>query len=591
MQREGDGRLQDTERAREADRSRYEATIKGLQQELEMQTTLYKKYVERLGTAHHEAVIPPQLPPPPSQFGNNYATGAASPVLGAPGPIVIAAPAQHPASMGSPSRAQQEMTRLLEQQLQQLEGKLGEKDTHIRELQESLAQARMQLEEHWRTGVREKQQQYEQLRASQQDSDFAMQQMRQDLEAAQDKIRALIGEKKNFESLQELYEQVKVERDDLRKECFTAAVEAETAKREHLSANEQLRQQMVDRAAQEKLAEEFFKEKEAREQAERTLFLKEEQYQGELLVRDRQLDLQGDAYRQGQKAGREEVELRLRESERRERELEEECGRLRGELAKAHDTVQRGRDEVTGKERELAEWASAFQTAEQHKVRMGVNQDEMMKERSEAFQQKAASDLRANVLQQHVARLEEQLRKEQERCEQLTQAHAQRELDIAQREVDFRDREVRLRDQTRRAQDMIQQEHAAEAALERQKISREMEMVQREAELRDQAQRREQERLLEQTAQELAGKELEIASLKRELGQVRGQHGHLQSSLNSALSQVAALGQKIAVEQQHAVGIIPSGAPFGTTVSPGRGPPVLPHGGAYLPHGASPRRY
>eukprot|EP00665_Eupelagonemidae_sp_cell47_P006968 gene6968-3343_t len=59
------------------------------------------------------------------------------------------------------------------------------------------------------------------------------------------------------------------------------------------------------------------------------------------------------------------------------------------------------------------------------------------------------------------------------------------------------------------------------------------------------AQRREQERLLEQTAQELAGKELEqgvpapleIAALKRELGQVRGQHGHLQSSLNSALSQ------------------------------------------------------
>lgn len=462
---------------------------------------------------------------------------------------------------------------MLQQQLQQLEQTLEERNAHIRDLQENLAQARSQLEDQWRSGVREKQNQYEQLRQRQQEGDFAMEQMRQDLEAAQDKIRALKGEKKNFESLQELYEQVKAERDDLRKECFTAAVEAETAKREHMQANEQLRQQMVDRAAQEKLAEEFFKEKEAREQAERTLFLKEEQYQGELAVRDRQLDLQGDSYRQGQKVGREEVELSLREAERRERELEEEVARLRAENARLTEQIERNREQTAVKEREAGEWASAFQTAEQHKVRMGMNQDELLKERSDAFQQKAASDLRCNVLQQHSQRLEEQLRKEQERCEQLTKANAQRELELAQREVDFRDREVRLRDQTRRQQDMMEKEHVAEAAMERQKIAREMEMVQREAELRDQAQRREQERILEQTAQELAAKELEIATLKRELGQVRGQHGHLQSSLNSALTQVAALGQKIAVDQQPMGAASPMPAHHGAQhgVSPARG--------------------
>merc|ERR1712224_333105 len=60
MMREGDKRLQDTERAREADRARYEATIKGLRQELEMQTTIYKKYVERLGVTHAA-----QMPMPP----------------------------------------------------------------------------------------------------------------------------------------------------------------------------------------------------------------------------------------------------------------------------------------------------------------------------------------------------------------------------------------------------------------------------------------------------------------------------------------------------------------------------------------------
>eukprot|EP00659_Diplonema_papillatum_P021097 gene21097-32504_t len=150
MQRETDAQLQETERAREADRARYEATIRGLQQELEMQTTLYKKYVERLGQSplasspthlHHDQ---PQLSQHPSSHH-------------LPAPTIIHSP----------------------QPNIHFDAKLQEKDMHIKELQDALSLARQQLEDHWKASVRDKQSTYEQLRDSQKDSDFAMQQMRQ----------------------------------------------------------------------------------------------------------------------------------------------------------------------------------------------------------------------------------------------------------------------------------------------------------------------------------------------------------------------------------------------------------------------------
>ena len=114
MQRETDARLQETERAREADRARYEATIRGLQQELEMQTTRYKQFVERLGQS------PVAFSP-----GGALMPGAETPV-----PIVVP------------------------QNTAQLEAKLQEKDTHIKELQDALSQARKQLQDHWKESVK-----------------------------------------------------------------------------------------------------------------------------------------------------------------------------------------------------------------------------------------------------------------------------------------------------------------------------------------------------------------------------------------------------------------------------------------------------
>ena len=117
MQRETDARLQETERAREGDRARYEATIRGLQQELEMQTTLYKKYVEKLGQSPSVAspVMLPTIPAPD-----------------APGTFALAA----------------------QQSTAHLEGKLLEKDGHIKELQEALQLARGQLEDHWKSSIK-----------------------------------------------------------------------------------------------------------------------------------------------------------------------------------------------------------------------------------------------------------------------------------------------------------------------------------------------------------------------------------------------------------------------------------------------------
>eukprot|EP00755_Sulcionema_specki_P006062 Sspe_Gene.34448::Locus_16747_Transcript_1_1_Confidence_1.000_Length_2506::g.34448::m.34448 len=516
MQRETEARLMETERARESDRARYEASIKGLKQELDMQTTLYKKYVERIG---------------------------ASPMSGSPvpEPVIIQ---QRP-----PSVIQHEPSYVVSAGNAALEAKLAERDAHIKELQDALAQARAQLEEHWKNSVKEKQATYEQLRESQKDSDFAMQQMRQDLEAAQDKIRALLGEKKNFDSLMELYEQVKSERDELRKECFTAAVEAETAKRTQNELQEQLRQQAIDRAAQEKLAEELFKERDAREKAQKELRMKEDQFLGELGLKDRQLELHQDSYRQGQKAGRDEMELKLREVEREKAMIQEDLQRARSEIVRLQDQLQRIKEDLVNKDKEIKDWCSAFQTAEKHKVSMGLQHDELKADKNAVQQEKVALELRVNVLQQHIERLERQLKEEQERNDRLTQAHADKELSLAQKELEFRDRELRLREATTRQKDLLEKEHSAATAMEKQKIAREIEMVQREAELRDQAQRRDQERLLEQSAQELAAKELEIATLKKEIGQLRGQQGHLQQSLNTALGQVASLGQQYAADQ------------------------------------------
>lgn len=461
----------------------------------------------------------------------------------------------------------------LQQQLALLEQKLAEKDRHCRELQDALGQTREQLEDHWKGSVGEKQRQYDQLRESQKDSDFAMQQMRQDLEAAQDKIRAMQGEKKNFESLMDLYEQVKQERDELRKECFSAAVEAETAKRTQAELSEQLRQHAIDHAATEKLAEELFKEKDGREQAERELKSKEDQFNNELSLRDKQLELSQEAYQQGQKAGRDEMELRLREAEREKVLVDEELARIRDELFKQTEQAQRAREESIAKDKEIKDWCSAFQTAEKHKVSMSMQHDELKAERNQVQQEKVAMELRSGVLQQHVDRLERQLREEQERSDRLTQAHAEKELGLAQKELEYRDRELKLREQAARQKEMLEREHAAASQAEKEKIRRELEMLHREAELRDQAQHREQDRVLQQSAQEVAAKELEITALKRELGQLRTQQGQLQTSLQSALGQVAALGQEY---QQAAAGVVVDAG----GVSPLRPPP----GGPPPPH-------
>ena len=332
-------------------------------------------------------------------------------------------------------------------------------------------------------------------------------------------------------------------------QCFTAAVEAETAKRTQNELGEQVRQQQIDRAAQEKLAEELFREKEYRENAERALKSKEDQYVGELALKDRQLEIHGDSYKQGQKAGRDEAEFKIRELEREKAMCQEELSRSRAEVVRLQDMLQRAKEEVIAKDKEIRDWCSAFQTAEKHKVSMGMQQDELKADKSAVHQEKIALELRVNVLQQHVERLERQLRDEQERTERLSATQAEKELTLAQRELEFRDRELKLREQTTRQKDMLEQEHMANSAMEKQKIAREMDMMHRESELRDQASKREQERLLEQAAQELAAKELEIATLKKELGSMRGQHGNLQSSLNTALGHVATLGQQYVTDQ------------------------------------------
>eukprot|EP01063_Lacrimia_lanifica_P005854 TRINITY_DN13529_c0_g1_i1.p1 TRINITY_DN13529_c0_g1~~TRINITY_DN13529_c0_g1_i1.p1 ORF type:complete len:752 (+),score=425.30 TRINITY_DN13529_c0_g1_i1:55-2310(+) len=494
MQRDTDARLQETERARESDRARYEATIRGLQQELEMQTTLYKKYVEKLGQS--------PLPGTPSSH----------PVGQFHDPALGAQPLSHV-----------------------LEAKLQEKDHHIRELQEALAQSRQHLEDHWKTSLKEKQSTYEQLRDSQKDSDMAMQQMRQDLEAAQDKIRALAGEKKNFESLMELYEQVKAERDELRKECFSAAVEAETAKRTQTEMSESLRQQQIDRAAQEKLAEELFKEKEIRENLERNLKAKAEQFSGELALKDKQLDMHQDAYRQGQRAGRDEGELRIREVEREKVLLQEELGRLQGELVRMQELAHREKDTLASKDKEIKDWCSAFQTAEKHKVSMGQQAEELKADKQAVQQEKSALELRCSVLQQHVDRVEKQLRDEQERNERMATSHAEKELNLAQKEYEFREREMRLREQSSKQKEILERDHQVLTQEVQRKAEFEVDRWRREAEIRDSASKREQERLLEQAASELAAKELEISMLKKELVGAKGQH-------LSGAAQVAALG-------------------------------------------------
>eukprot|EP01065_Artemidia_motanka_P003856 TRINITY_DN1184_c0_g2_i1.p1 TRINITY_DN1184_c0_g2~~TRINITY_DN1184_c0_g2_i1.p1 ORF type:complete len:836 (+),score=453.54 TRINITY_DN1184_c0_g2_i1:52-2559(+) len=552
MQRETDAMLQESERAREKERAHLNATVHGLEQELEMQATLYKKYVEALGNIHKQSGT---SPPPPHLA---HSAPVAHPVV--PQYADVAAmtsfPVATPSQVGggvpvaTPQSAQMSaLQQQLQQQLGMLEQKLMEKDQHCRELQDALGQTREQLEDFWKGSVRAKQQQHEQLQESQKESDFMMQQMRQDLEAAQDKIRALLQEKKSFDSLMELFEQVKQERDELRKDCFTASVEAETAKRTQAELNDQLRKQAIERAAQEKLAEELFKEKDAREQAERTLKMKEEQYQQEMQLKEKQMELHQDSFRQGQNAGRDEVELKMRSVEREKALVEEELQRARDEITRQADLLHGAKEECIQKDKEIKDWCSAFQTAEKHKVSMSLQHDELKSDKSAVQQEKVALDLRCGVLQQHVERLERQLREEQERSDRLTQAHAEKELALAQKELEFRDRELRLREQTSRQKDLLEKEHHANTAIEKQKINREIEMLQREAELRDQAQRREHERLLEQSAQEVAAKELEIATLKKELAHVRGQQGQLQQSLNSALGQVAALGHQYAQDQ------------------------------------------
>ena len=229
--------------------------------------------------------------------------------------------------------------------------------------------------------------------------------------------------------------------------------------------------------------------------------------------------------------------------------LQEEMGRCRAEVVRLQEMLHREKEDLVSKDKEIKDWATAFQTAEKHKISMGAQHDELKMDRTAVLQEKAALELRVNVLQQHVERLEQQLRGEQERNERMSSQHAEKELTLAQREFDYREREMKLRDQGTRQKDLLEREHLAATAMEKQKIGKELEILQREADLRDKAGRREQERLLEQAAQELASKELEIATLKKELGSMKGHHGQLQSSLNTALTHVANLGTQYATDQ------------------------------------------
>ena len=263
--------------------------------------------------------------------------------------------------------------------------------------------------------------------------------------------------------------------------------------------------------------------------------------------------------------------------------VQEEVARTRAELVRLQEQLQREQEGLIAKDKEIRDWATAFQTAEKHKISMGNQHDELKMDKTAVLQEKAALELRVNVLQQHVERMEVQLRDEQERNDRISQSHAEKELSLAQKEYDFREREMKLREQTQRQKELLEREHAAASNMEKQKVGRELEMLQREADLRDKASRREQDRLLEQAAQELAAKELEIATLKKELGSVKGHQGHLQSSLNNALGQVAHLGQQYASDQLAASAIRQADGRLHPHISPTR------HGRSPSPYSAAPR--
>ncbi|KAJ9452336.1 hypothetical protein DIPPA_00997 [Diplonema papillatum] len=271
-----------------------------------------------------------------------------------------------------------------------------------------------------------------------------MLQMQRDLEAANDMIRLLQGEKKTNEQIRLLYEEAKSERNSFKEEALAAATEAATLKRTLGDLQDRVRQSAADMSAQEQIAHRLFEVEELAKLSQREFEDKETVWTRERTLMLQQLSQLGEmresvvsAYERGRRAAEDEAEraksaaqTELSDRDKVMQGMEVDLHVLSMEKQRAasravavpglenalHDmrqqrnldklqhqaAVARLRDEVVQLQQNAADWKSAYESAEKHKKAMQLQLDDLSKAYAIVKHERSSLEARIELLQVQV---------------------------------------------------------------------------------------------------------------------------------------------------------------------------------------------
>jgi len=254
-------------------------------------------------------------------------------------------------------------------------------------------------------------------------ADLVLQQMRMDLDAANERIRGLLRERSTLLAQRELYQEVRDDREAARKEGMAAAREVEALRRSLEQAQDRLREAESEKKTREQVSQQLFSLESAKKQVEEDLSAVKATAQREKTV----LVLQAEKAELARKAAEDgkaealrindsmqqahtrqlksldtdraraeaaaEVDVRRLQEALKQAEakasrvdaLDVEVLRLRRELAEEQQTARREKDalraEVERAKRDSEDWRSALEAAEAQKARLTKSAAELAQSR------------------------------------------------------------------------------------------------------------------------------------------------------------------------------------------------------------------
>ena len=272
------------------------------------------------------------------------------------------------------------------------------------------------------------------------DVEIVLVRMQRDLEAANDTIRVLEGERKTTTQVKVLYEEAKVESEGYRKEAIRASTELETLKRQLSDFQDKVRDAGNHSAEQSLMAAKLLESVDSKKRLQEDIEERESIWTREKLLLIQQVatakemrESVNEAYERGKRIANEQAEqghllvrIELEDKKRIICDLEADVQMLQSErdrlTARTQTIVEleaviqdlrenrsnerlqhtsdhmRLREDVIRLSNESQDWRAAYETAERHKQAMHHQLDDLAKAHSVMMEERATMQARIELL-------------------------------------------------------------------------------------------------------------------------------------------------------------------------------------------------